>query len=84
MHQSLSYLNSVCKGYKSFKALLVEDPKTRREPDVKMVDILKINMYLHCKVFWVLVLVGVMLRIRFKALGYSTLSNITLTMWLIH
>lgn len=50
---------------------MVEDPKIARELDVKMVDILKINMYLHCKVFWVLVLVGVMLRIRVKALGYS-------------
>ena len=53
MHQSLSCLNSVCKRCKGFKASLVEVSKTTREPDVKMVDTLKINLYLHSKIFWV-------------------------------
>ena len=53
MHQSLSCLNSVCKRCKGFKASGVEVSKTTRELDVKMVDILKINLYLHSKVFWV-------------------------------
>lgn len=40
--------------------LLVEDPKQSQEHDIKMVNVLKINMYLFCR-FRVLVLGGVMI-----------------------
>ena len=45
MHQSKSYLNFVCKVI-GFKVLLVDDPKPTLKPDVKLVDILKIIMYI--------------------------------------
>lgn len=52
----MPYLNYVCRTYKRSK-LLVDDSKPTREPDVKVVDILRINMDLLCKVlggwFWV-------------------------------
>ena len=40
--------------------LLVEDPKRSQEHDIKMVNLLKINMYLFCR-FRVLVLGAVII-----------------------
>lgn len=34
------------QNVEGFKAFLVDDPKPSREPDVKVVDVFKINMYL--------------------------------------
>ena len=44
------YLNSVAEGHKSSKVSLVDGPNLTQEPCVKVVDILKINMYLLCKI----------------------------------
>jgi hypothetical protein len=49
------YLNSVAESHKSSKASLVDGPKLTQEPSVKVVDILKTNMYLLCRILgcWV-------------------------------
>jgi hypothetical protein len=60
MHQSMSELNSVSKVYKGFKVLLVDVPKpSTPEPDVKLVDIFRINMYLG--------------RVRLQGVGFSNM-----------
>lgn len=54
----MSSLNFVCKPYQSFKVLsLVADSKAIREPNIKMVGILKIN-YFYCA--------------RLEGVGFST------------
>lgn len=49
-HQTTPYLDTICKSYKGVKGSPVDDPKPCLEPDVNVVDISKINMYLMCKV----------------------------------
>ena len=52
----MCYLYFVSKNLQGLKVSLVEDPKPRLEPDVKVVDILKIPWYLFWKIFRELVL----------------------------
>ena len=51
MHQNTPYLDFVCKSHKGSKFVLVDDPKPTLDPDIKVVDILKIKLYLLCKNF---------------------------------
>ena len=42
----MSYLKPVCKMYKVSQLFLVDDPEPSQEPDVKVVNVFKISMYL--------------------------------------
>ena len=59
MHQNMPYLDFVCKSHKGSKFVLVDDPKPTREPDIKVVDILKNQIGLVVQEFRALVLGGV-------------------------
>lgn len=50
MHQSMSYLNSSVQKLEKFKVLVIEDPKPTQQPNVKVVNILRTNMYFLCKI----------------------------------
>ena len=53
MYQSMSYLGFVCKTYKEFEVLYVDDWKPTWEYSVKVVDILNMCKILGCRCwFW--------------------------------
>jgi hypothetical protein len=52
MHQSISYLNFVCRCYEGSRVMLIDDLKPTREPDFKVVDTLIVNLYSLFKNLW--------------------------------
>ena len=50
MHQSISYVDFECKSDKGSEVYLVDDPKPTHVHDIKVMNILKTNMYILCNV----------------------------------